>query len=139
CDNFSTRLAQWPSGPVAQWLSGSVFELADHDAGVVPAEAERVRDADGDVGLPRLVRDVVEIALGVLLLVVDRRGQQAAFDGEHGEDGLDGARGAEAVAGRALRRRNADLRRVLLAQRLLDHLRLARVTERSRRRVRVHV
>src|SRR5439155_20245168 len=87
CDNFSTRLAQWPSGPVAQSLSGSVFELADHDAGVVPAEAERVRDADGDVGLPRLVRDVVEIALGVLLLVVDRRGQQAAFDGEHGEDG----------------------------------------------------
>src|SRR5437588_6421063 len=91
-------------------VTRSVFELAHDDARVVPAEAERVRDPDGDVSLPRLVRDVVEVALGILLLVVDRRRQQTAVDGEHGEYGLDRPGCAEAMARRALGRGNADLR-----------------------------
>src|SRR5256885_3589971 len=111
-------------------VTRSVFELAHDDAGVAPAEAERIRDADGDVSLARLVRDVVEVALGIFLLVVDRRRQQAAVDGEHGEDGLDRTRGAEAVTRRALGRGSAYLRCVLLAERLLDHLRLTRIAER---------
>ncbi len=37
----------------------------EDDAGVVPAEPERVGDADLDLLLPRLVRDVVEVALRV--------------------------------------------------------------------------
>src|SRR4051812_39449871 len=55
---------------------------APHDyRGVVAAEAERVRDADGGVRrVARLVRDVVEVALGVRLLVVDRRRQLPAAD-----------------------------------------------------------
>src|SRR4029077_8468748 len=94
----------WP-GPER---TRSVFELAHDDAGVVPAETERVRDADGDVGLARLVRDVVEVALGIGLLVVDRRRQQAPLDGQHGEDGLDRPGRAEAVTRRALGRGNTD-------------------------------
>src|SRR4051794_12828561 len=48
----------------------SVFELSEHDARVVTAEAERVRDGDVDVGVARDVRDVIEIALRILDLVV---------------------------------------------------------------------
>ena len=55
--------AQAPSArSCAQLLA---VEAAEHDAGVVPAEAERVGDGDPDVGLARLVRDVVEVAIGV--------------------------------------------------------------------------
>src|SRR5437588_6827557 len=142
------RPLPWRFGPPARGTAGArdtaersllVLELTHDDASVVPAEAERVRDADGDVGLPRLVRDVVEIALGILLLVVDRRRQHSALDSEHREDSLDGAGGAEAVPGRAFRRGDANLRRVLLAQSLLDHLGLARIAEGRRGRVRVHV
>ena len=47
---------------------------AEHDRRVVAAEAERVRDGDLEVGrLAGDVRDVVEVAVGVGLLVVDRR------------------------------------------------------------------
>src|SRR5919206_4086834 len=99
-----------------------VFELLHDQARVVPAEAERIREADADLGLARLVRDVVEIALRVRLVVVDRRRQHAALDGEDREDRLDRAGRAEAMAGCALRRRDPDLRSVLLAERLLDHL-----------------
>src|SRR5438270_9658754 len=142
------RPLPWRFGPPARGTAGArdtaersllVLELTHDDAGVVPAEAERVRDADGDVGLPRLVRDVVEVALGILLLVVDRRRQHPAIDGKNREDGFHGTGGAEAVPGRALRRGDADVRRVLLAQRLLDYLGLARIAERRRGRVRVHV
>src|SRR5712691_10130196 len=52
----------------------SFFELSDDDRGVVAAEAEGVRQRHSDVRrIARFVRDVVEIALGVLELVVDRR------------------------------------------------------------------
>jgi hypothetical protein len=53
--------------------SGLSLEAAQHEAGVVPAEAERVRDGDPDVGLARLVRNVVEVAFGIGCVVVDRR------------------------------------------------------------------
>src|SRR5581483_1781287 len=39
-----------------------VGEALEDDAGVVPAEAEAVRDGDLHVGVPWSVRDVVEIA-----------------------------------------------------------------------------
>src|SRR5439155_14226426 len=126
-----TRLKR-AGGPPSNRSWRLVLELADHDAGVVPAEAERVRDADRDVGLPRLVRDVVEVALGILLLVVDRRGQDPPIYREDRENRLHGAGGAEAVPGRAFRRGDADLGSVLLAQSLLDDQRLAGVAERRR-------
>src|SRR5215217_396083 len=94
-------------------------ELPYDDAGVVAAETERVGDPDRDRSLSRLVGDVVEVALGVGLVVVDRRRQRVAVDGKHGEDRLDRAGRAQAVAGGAFRRGNRRLARVLLAEREL--------------------
>src|SRR4029077_9246443 len=50
-----------------------VLEALEDDAGVVAAEAEAVRHRDLDVGVACLVGHVVEIAGGILNLVVDRR------------------------------------------------------------------
>ena len=79
-------------------------EAAEHDRCVVPAEAGRVRDGDADVGFACLVRDVVEVALGIGRLVVDRRRQHAFVDRERAEERLDRARGTEGVPGRTLGR-----------------------------------
>jgi hypothetical protein len=68
------------------------------------AEAEGVGNGDADVGLAGFVGDVVEVALGVWRVVVDRRRQHALVDRERAEGRFDGAGGAEAVPGRALRR-----------------------------------
>ena len=72
--------------PYLRYLS---LEAAQHEAGVVPAEAERVGNDDPDVGLAGFVRDVVEVALGVGRVVVDRRRQHALVDRERAEDRLD--------------------------------------------------
>ena len=73
-------------------------------------------------------------------LVVDRRRQHAvARSPRIAEHRLDRAGGAEAVAGRALRRGDRRVARVLLAERQLDHARLGRVAERRRGAVRVDV
>ena len=103
------------------------------------AEGEVVRQGDVDRHLARHVRDVVEVARRVRVVVVDRRRRLAVDDRLDGEDGLDGARGAEAVAGRALRRRDGELARMLLAEGKLDHAGLGRVAEGRRGRVRVDV
>jgi len=60
-------------GPPSPYLRYLSLEAAQHEAGVVPAEAERVGNGDPDVGLAGFVRDVVEVALGVRRVVVDRR------------------------------------------------------------------
>ena len=62
------------------------------------AEAERVRKRDLDVGLPRLVGHVVEVALRIRVVEVDGRRQQAPIDGEDAGRGLDCARGAEVLS-----------------------------------------
>src|SRR6185312_16753566 len=114
------------------WL---VLELGEDETGVVPAEPEVVRESDVRLPLARLVRDVVEVALGIRVLVVDRRRHDVALHREDRRDRLDRARRAEAVPRRALGRRDRRLARLLLAEGDLDHTRLARVAERSRRSV----
>ena len=64
-----------------------------------------------DLGLPRRVRHVVEVAVRVGRLVVDRRRQDALLEREHRDDRLDAAGGAEEVAGHRLRRRHRQARR----------------------------
>ena len=124
----------------ASWAGRLLVERADDERGVVAAEPEGVRDGDRQIGqVARHVRDVVEIAVRVGLVVVDRRRRLLVDERLHGEDRLDGARRAEAMAGRALRRGDGELLRVLLAERELDHARLGGVAERRRGRVRVHV
>ena len=46
----------------------------DNDRGVVTAEAEGIVDAGANVHRPGPVRDIVEVALGVGILVVNGRG-----------------------------------------------------------------
>ena len=59
-----------------------LLDAAEQDAAVVAAEAHRVRERDVDLGLARLVRDVVEVALRIGDLVVDRRREHAVADRE---------------------------------------------------------
>ena len=111
----------------------------EHERGVVAAEPERVRDADLDLLVPRLVRDVVEVALRIGRVLVDRRREDAALEREDRERRFDRAGGAEGVPGRSLRRRDRRAVRLVLAERELQDSRLARVADRRRGSVGVHV
>ena len=71
-------------------------------------------------------------------LVVDRRREDAVMDREHAHHRLDRAGRPEAVAGDRLRRRDGKLVRVV-AEDLLDRLRLGQVAERRGRPVGVDV
>ena len=51
----------------------SAVVAADEHAAVVAAEPDRVRHRDPDIGRPRALDHVVEVALGVGLAVVQRR------------------------------------------------------------------
>ena len=81
--------------PYLRYLS---LEAAQHEAGVVPPKPNELESGDADVGRAGFVRDVVEVALGVGRVVVDRRRQHALVDRERAEDRLDAPGGAEAVA-----------------------------------------
>src|SRR5690348_5018712 len=92
-----------------------VVEPANDERGVVAAEAERVRQRDVELRcVTRLVRNVVEIAVGIRRFVVDRRRELAVVHGKRGEDRLDRAGRTEAVTGRALRRRHRRPQRMLV-------------------------
>ena len=95
-------------------------------------------ERDLELDLPRLVRDVVEVALRVGVAVVDRRRQQLVVERERAHHRLDRPRGAEAVAGDGLRRGDGE-RVGVVAEDLLDRARLGRVAERRRGAVRVDV
>ena len=59
------------------------------------------------------VRDVVEIALRIGRLVVDRGRNHLMPDREHGDAGFEAAGGAEQVPGHRLGRRDGELPRVI--------------------------
>ena len=86
----------------------------------------------------RRVRHVVQVALGVGVLEVDRRRDDAVLDREHGGDRLDAAGRAEQVPGHRLGRADRDAPGVLAEDRL-DRLGLDRVVELRRGAVRVDV
>src|SRR5262245_28621795 len=98
--------------------SRSVHPLQDQ-AAVGAAEAEGVREHVVEPGLARRVGHVVEIALGIRVLVVDRRRNDAVVDGERADRRLEAPGGAEQVARHRLRRGNRELARVI-AEDLLD-------------------
>src|SRR5580765_4225316 len=79
-------------------------DAAEQHAAVVAAEAHRIRERNVDLRFARLVRDVVEIALGIGVLVVDRGRDRALVDREHAHHRLDRAGGSEAVAHHRFRR-----------------------------------
>ena len=61
-----------------------VFDLLEHDARVVAAKAERVRERHLDVALLGRVERVVEVAGRIRRLEVDRRRDFAVLDGQDG-------------------------------------------------------
>ena len=84
----------------------------EEHAGVVPAEAHRVRQRDVDLHAARLVRHVVEVALGIGIAVVDRRRQDALVQRADAHHRLDRAGRPEEVPEHRLRRRDRELVRV---------------------------
>src|SRR6267143_3452663 len=106
CAGARSRRATAPPGRPERWgvwgaMSGPPISsgpvLAEGQRRVGAAEAEGVRQRRLDVLLARLVRDVVEVAVRVGRLVVDRRRQHAVMQREHRGDRLDAAGGGVEV------------------------------------------
>src|SRR5687767_6507583 len=55
---------------------------------ILPAEAKAVGEGEGEGGGAGLVGDVVEVAVGVGVFVVDRGREDAVADGEEADDHL---------------------------------------------------
>jgi hypothetical protein len=82
-----------------------LLEPLEQRAAVVAAEPHRVRQRVLEVvDAPRAFGDVVEVAQRVGLAEVDRRRHDAVAQRERADGGLQRTRGAEQVAGHALRR-----------------------------------
>ena len=125
-------------GRRADWPRALVSTRPSRTQPLWPPRPIAFESATSTLDLARLVRDVVEVALGIRLLVVHRRREDAVVDREHAHHRLDRAGRAEAVAGHRLRRGDGELVRVV-AEDVLDRLRLGRVAERRRGAVRVDV
>mmetsp|Transcript_4969 Transcript_4969/g.16517 ORF Transcript_4969/g.16517 Transcript_4969/m.16517 type:complete len:213 (-) Transcript_4969:970-1608(-) len=125
--------------PRHSWSLGGLVAFED-ERGVVPAEAEVVGDSnlDGLLGDVLDVRHVVEVAVRVGGLVVDRRRHDARLEHLAHDRRLDAARRTQEVAGGALGRRDLHLVGVLPKHTLVRH-RLELVVVRGRRAVRVDV
>src|SRR5438132_71171 len=80
----------------------SLLDGPGDDAAVVAAEAEAIGDGTANAGFACHVGDVVEVAVGVGRLIVDRGMEDAALDAEDGGDHLDGAAGAKEMADHTL-------------------------------------
>src|SRR5438132_13318666 len=93
---------------ITDYAQSSVRERPQNQRCVVAAEAEGVGHGGADGDAAGGVGDVVEIALGVRVLVVDGGGDDAIADRLDAEDGLDGAGGAKEVAGHRLGRADGD-------------------------------
>src|SRR5487761_1041575 len=122
---------------IGRFILAAVRAL-DHERGVVTAKAERVRDHHLEVNLARLVGDVVEVAVRVGLIQVDRGREQPTVQGQHAGRGLDRAGRAEQVAVHGLGGADGELLRVL-AEHCLDRLGLGYIAELGRGSVRVDI
>src|SRR5436305_11286058 len=80
-------------------ISVSLPHAAHGERHVVSAESEAVAERDLHVATHRAIGRVVEIQLGIRVLVVDRRRNDAVAHRQSADDELHGSRGAEHVAG----------------------------------------
>src|SRR5262249_35141858 len=112
----------------ARGAAGSAFPASHDERRVGPAEAERVRDRRPYVGPARLVRHVVEVALGVGIVEIDRRSDDARLERLRHDQRLERAGRSDQVPGHRLRRAHRDPEGVI-AQRELDALGLVDVAE----------
>src|SRR5438874_9792114 len=89
--------------PLCRWkaFQASDTSRSSHrgkgERAVVPAEAETIRKYFADASHAGLVRDVIEVAarLAILVLEVDGWGQHAVLEAEAAGNGLDAAAGPE--------------------------------------------
>src|ERR1700686_198066 len=73
-------------------------ELLEQQRGVVPAEAERVRERQLDIQLAGALRDVIEVTLRIRVLQVDGGGRDPLLDRLDRDDRLDRSGGPQQVA-----------------------------------------
>src|ERR1700694_5345557 len=96
-----------PILPRSSEISGvmcSALVALDGERGVVATEAEAVAENSADVAFDRGIGGVVEVELGVGMMVVDGRRDDAAADNAGADDRLDRACGPQHVASRRLGR-----------------------------------
>src|SRR3972149_2937194 len=114
-------ILNYPPFPRSRQDGRSLFEAPEDEHAVGAAEAEGVREGGLDLQLPRRVRDIVEVALGVRRGVVNGRGQHAVVEREGSKDSLYAASGTEEVPCHALGRAYGELFGVLSEDRLYGH------------------
>src|SRR5437870_2771048 len=113
---------------IAQPQTGISLHRRKCQRAVVAAEAEAVRQDFTHPNDAGRVRDVIEVAVGVGRVEVDRRGQDAVLEAQATGDGLDAAAGPEQVADHALGARHHQSLRVF-AEDFLDGLGLGELSE----------
>src|SRR5690606_1980279 len=94
---------------------------AEDEAGVDPAESERVGEAEGGSELAAIAGDVVEVAVVVAFLEVESGRDPTPFEGEAGDGGLDGAGGTERVRVVGLGAADGDASRAFAEEGLEGH------------------
>ena len=77
---------------------GKGSNLAENQAGVVPAEARIVAHREVDGERPGLVWNVVQVAIGIGFLVIDGGRDQTGLDGLAAGGRLDGPGGTQKMA-----------------------------------------
>src|SRR3990170_7909709 len=102
-----------PAPPVTSTRTGLALKAPEDEAGVLPAEAEAVLQDHTHAGPARALGHVVEVAVGVGVLVVDRGVDDAGLEGLHARDRLQRARRRQRVADHRLRRADRHLEGVL--------------------------
>src|SRR5579864_31136 len=95
---MSARRSVSRPAPTRRSCCSSGIGALEPETGVVSAEAERRAEREIDRRFAPLVGHVVQVALRIGLVQVDRGWRVLVVNGHNGDDGFDGARGAEQVA-----------------------------------------
>src|SRR3954471_6622208 len=110
----------------------------EEQGAVRPAETERVAERVFHTRFAGVVGDAIEIALRVLIIEVDGRGQALVAQREHRDAGFESTGAAEQVTSHGLGRADSNFLS-MLAEKVLDGLRFQHIPDRRRGSVRVDV
>jgi len=99
---FRSQMTVWSAIFKLREPGKSAQELLSDNACVVATETKRVIYDSVDLGLPRLVGYVIQVALWIGKFKIDGRWNNVLLDGFRANDRFNGAGGAEHVTGSAL-------------------------------------
>src|SRR5262249_32492414 len=133
-----TLSAPWMNQPSAIAARPSTAEVAESQSPVGTAEAERIGQCSANLHLARVVRYVIQIALGVDVEEVDGGWRNLLRDCERREHRFDPPRRAQQVTGHRLGRAHRNLPGMAL-ETVMDGDGFGDIPERSRRAVRVDI